>query len=184
MSFMSCTCPWWVDTVFNLQKLSVYVVMHILQLWSKKAILQATFVTEALPRIPNKLSLKRDRNAKPLQACWIMQSHLTNQHIKSNRNTQDGFPWPCRAFKSLLPFWISASVRVCHHLIQATLWRGICSGLPASAGLAACCTNTMRRMFIFRQPNADCTLSDLINVEKCGETLLGLRHQPGKVSRN
>lgn len=39
-------------------------------------------------------------------------SHLTNQRITETLlvNSQDGFSWPCHAFKSLLLLWISASV--------------------------------------------------------------------------
>lgn len=48
---------------------------------------------------------------------------------------------------------------------RQTLWRWIRSGLPVSAGLTEWGTNTTRRMFIFRKPYTDCTLSYLINAE-------------------
>lgn len=125
-----------------------------------------------------------------------MLSHKGNQHIKSNRNT------PCKLsrcfFMALLCFQVSSpalNLCQCHSnvsgcvivlsrqhfseesvkgcLFVQDLWSAACSH-----------THTIRSQFIFRQPHADCILSDLISVKKFGGTLLGLRHHPGKVSRN
>lgn len=49
--------------------------------------------------------------------------------------------------------------------------------------LCAAHTPTGECLFL-DSPSADCKFSDLIGVEKFEETLPGLRHHPGKVSRN
>lgn len=96
-----------------------------------------------------------------------------NLHV----NSQDGFSWPCCAFKSRLPLWIVASVIV--------TWQDVSSSHPGNTFQQ----NMLRAPFFLwgcwsvhkpsgaclflDSPHADCIVTDLISIEKFEETLLG-----------
>lgn len=99
------------------QAFIVHAVMHILQFWSDMAILQPAFVTKAKPSFPQQTVSEARWKCKTFSSsaesrCLIWEINTLKATEIHHVNSQDGFSWPCCAFKSLLLLWISASVIV------------------------------------------------------------------------